>query len=339
MDDVMTNNFEIFVQGKTRTYLVHSRMQKNHKLFVDESKEHMDIVKQSIKDIIAGKEPTLAESRKKQEKAPKRSMEQIEAEAKAVEDEKNRKKEEAEKRKTELAKAREEAEEAKAKKIAEDEAKKKEELEKKKKEEAAKRRKRAAEMKAKKAKETPRSDTTASTTASVASIHCSEGSVDQDVELPEGKEEQNEVQAQHAAKDDLTPIEEIKAQDAPAVEAANSKAEESTAEGCEGVPRHDSLEAVAANSTALTSLTSTSIVDESSVKVQSAATAREELQTQLREREEQRAAARAKAQKEVPSSIFSLFGITCCRSSEPEESNCEAANVKLVSNDELLSVA
>jgi len=50
MDDVMTNNFEIFVKGKAQTYLVHSRMKKNHKLFKEESPEHLELVKKAIKE-------------------------------------------------------------------------------------------------------------------------------------------------------------------------------------------------------------------------------------------------------------------------------------------------
>merc|ERR1719262_1426566 len=83
MDDGMTNNFEIYVQGKTKTYPVHSRMQKNHKLFHEESQEHLGLVKKAIQDIISGKEPVLPEGRKKQEKAPRKTMEEIKAEAEA----------------------------------------------------------------------------------------------------------------------------------------------------------------------------------------------------------------------------------------------------------------
>lgn len=75
MDDAMTNNFEIFVQGKNQTYLVHSRMKKNHKLFKEESPEHMELLKQAILDIILGKEPVLPESKKKEDKQIKAQIE------------------------------------------------------------------------------------------------------------------------------------------------------------------------------------------------------------------------------------------------------------------------
>lgn len=106
MDDVMTNNFEIFVKGKNQTYLVHSRMQKNHKLFKEESQAHLELVKKAIKDIMNGKEPTLPESRQKTGKGLK-TAEEREAEAKAREEEKTRKKEETEKRMKEVKELRE----------------------------------------------------------------------------------------------------------------------------------------------------------------------------------------------------------------------------------------
>jgi len=106
MDDHMTNNFEIFVQGKNQTYLVHSRMKKNHKLFKEESPEHLDLVKKAIHDIILGKEPTLPESRKKEEKPDKKSKAQMEEEAKAAAEEKQQKAEETKQKREELARQR-----------------------------------------------------------------------------------------------------------------------------------------------------------------------------------------------------------------------------------------
>jgi len=98
MDDVMTNNFEIFVKGKNQTYLVHSRMKKNHKLFKEESPEHLALVKLAIKDIMSGKVPTLPESRKKAEGKGPKTAEERDAEAKTRAEEQARKTEEAEKK-------------------------------------------------------------------------------------------------------------------------------------------------------------------------------------------------------------------------------------------------
>jgi len=113
MDDQMTNNFEIFVQGKNQTYLVHSRMKKNHKLFKEESPEHLDLVKKAMLDIIMGKEPTLPESRKKKDEPDKKSKAQMEEEAKAAAEEakaaaeeKKQKMEETKQKREELVKKR-----------------------------------------------------------------------------------------------------------------------------------------------------------------------------------------------------------------------------------------
>jgi len=103
----MTNNFEIFVKGKAQTYLVHSRMKKNHKLFKEETPEHLELVKKAIKDIMSGKEPTLPESRQKAEGKGLKTAEEREAEAKARVEEMARKKEETEKKRKELIALRE----------------------------------------------------------------------------------------------------------------------------------------------------------------------------------------------------------------------------------------
>jgi len=144
MDDGMTNNFEVFVKGKAKTYLVHSRMTKNHKLFHEESQEHLAIVKKAIQEIIYGKEPTLPEARQKGEQAPiletKRSMETIKEEAKT---EKTR-------LEAEMAeKARLGVVEEERKKAEQSAREKAEEAKKKKTQEAAKKRKKVAEQKSK----------------------------------------------------------------------------------------------------------------------------------------------------------------------------------------------
>lgn len=103
MDDGMTNNFEIFAKGKNSTYLVHSRMKKNHKLFHEESEEHLAVLKKAILDIFYSKEPVLPESRKTNNSQPKRSADEIEADAKKAEEEKASKQEETEKKKKQMA--------------------------------------------------------------------------------------------------------------------------------------------------------------------------------------------------------------------------------------------
>lgn len=150
----MTNNFEIFVEGKTQTYLVHSRMKKNHKLFKEESEEHLAIVKKSIADILAGKEPTLAESRKiVQKDADGNVIEKVvltkeEALELVLKEDEERKKKEQEKRDRMAEAAKKRAEEAGAAKAAE-EAKKKAEEEEAKKQKAAKKEKKEKSAKAK----------------------------------------------------------------------------------------------------------------------------------------------------------------------------------------------
>lgn len=92
IDDGTTNNFEITVQGKDQTYLVHSKVKKNHKWFHEETEEHLDMVRKAIGDIIAGKEPNLPESRqKKLAKTVTKSFEQKLEENQAAEKEKARK--------------------------------------------------------------------------------------------------------------------------------------------------------------------------------------------------------------------------------------------------------
>jgi len=98
MDDGMTNNFEIFVKGKSETFLVHSRMKKNHKLFKEESPEHLNIVKKAIQDIISGREPTLPEGRQKR----KLSIDDGEGDVKPSQEEVLKKREEAERRRSEM---------------------------------------------------------------------------------------------------------------------------------------------------------------------------------------------------------------------------------------------
>lgn len=87
MDDAMTNNFEVFVQGKTQTYLVHSRMKKNHKLFKEESPEHLAMVKKAIQDIIYGKEPELPAARRSKKDEDREKKEAEEAAKKKADEE------------------------------------------------------------------------------------------------------------------------------------------------------------------------------------------------------------------------------------------------------------
>lgn len=346
MDDVMTNNFEIFVQGKDQTYLVHSRMKKNHKLFVDEDSAHMNMVKQSIKDIIGGKEPKLAESRKKQEKATKRSMEEIAAEAAEKEEEKAKKKEEAEKRKAEMAKAREEEEEAKKKSEEEEKEKKKKAEEAKKKAEAAKKKKKAAEAKAKaKAKEEKASpETTESTTASLQSAEGSENSGENGESknaLPRVDEAAEEVQK---AEEKMDPPPEQAAPEADA--SLVNQAVEAKMKAYIPIEQDESSQATKIEKSAECSVERDDQKADQKVEalpVQELKVASDaggdgtsdrrsapDALLEVEEREAAREASRAKADGQT---LASLFGFTCCRSSKLEDSSGEVATIKPVDDD------
>lgn len=305
MDDGMTNNFEIFVQGKTKTYLVHSRMKKNHKLFHEESEEHLAIVKKAINDIAAGKEPTLPESRKKGEKAISKTFEQRQAERKAAEDQK---KEEAEKRKAE-AKARLDAEEAeKAKEQADEEAKKKQQEATKKKlreEEAAKKKKAAAKKKAieqkqakAKAEKDARESTSAPDSEKVEKVDLAEA----DTTASTGSRSQEDTLVAAAVVD---PNAATSVEATAANEEVHLKAEGETAETPESHSiAKDILQAEAKEETPLPTQPLPMRV------------AKEEIQAQLNERAAARTAARAEAQRTAQSNFF---GFLCCRSSKLDD--------------------
>lgn len=352
----MTNNFEIFVTGKERTYLVHSRMKKNHKLFADESPEHLKIVKKSIQDIISGKEPVLAESRKKEEKEKDRIAREKEEEA-------ARKKEEAEKLQADLAaqaeaearekeeeEARQKEEEEKKKKQKEEEAKKKKEEAAKKAAEAAAKRKKAAEAKAKaKAKEDEKASLlTASTTASVQSaegLQSAEGSEEKGEEIQKTEEVQKPEEVKKSEEKIDTPQEKTDApqeQAAPEAEAneANKASEAKMAAYIAIQPVNDSSQATTTEKSVENKVevlppqeqkaASEAGGDGTNVRwrcgdVSDHQTAKE-LLSEARERE----AARAKAEQEARSSFF---GLTCCAPSKMEDSSGEAPTIKAVEDD------
>lgn len=55
-DEVMTNNFEIFVKGKQGKVLVWSRMTRNHKILAEADPAAQEILKKAIFDMIGGTE-------------------------------------------------------------------------------------------------------------------------------------------------------------------------------------------------------------------------------------------------------------------------------------------
>jgi len=312
----MTNNFEVFVQGKDRNYLVHSRMKKNHKLFVDETEEHMALVKKAIGDIISGKEPNLPESRKKEEsvlgkkKTETKTTEQQKAEAEAAE---AKKKEEADRIKAEMdARDAEEAEKAAAKKKEQEaaEAKKKEEAAKKKREEAEKKKKAAAakkkaeeEAKAKaaaEAEEAAKADAAeGETTASGGSQEATPAPVE-----PKG-EAQTGVPSKVAFEETVEDTQ------------VNFGRQRSSEAKNEETPEAKHFTSLAEQKASIAQAATSPDPEEPKSEPQSVRTAKEEMQAQLDERAAARTAAKAEAQRTAQSSFF---GFTCCRSSNIDDS-------------------
>lgn len=335
----MTNNFEIFVQGaKGPNYLVHSRMKKNHKLFADESQDHLEIVKKSIQDIINGKEPVLADSRKKEESIlKKKSKEEMAEQAKVAEEEKTRKREEADKRKAELAAERDAADSKSAAdaNLAKQSAEKKEADERSKKKtreaEAARRKKKAAEQKATEHKDSAKakagtkagqdSTQTASTTASLQSA-------EESVKSGSGEDIPDTTAPANAQAKDAVAI--VHEEAAAKIEHKDADSEATSADKVslpEGGTDKEVKILAAKGTPASTQAACQEELYRSECRV------REEMAAQLRERETARVSARVRAQKEAQSSFF---GFTCCRSSKLEDHSCEEGNIQLLSNDDML---
>lgn len=374
----MTNNFEVTVTGKEQKYLVHSRMKKNHKLFVDETPEHMQIVKQSIQDIIKGKEPTLAESRKK---AEKKSQKDIEAERKVADEEKTRRAHEQKEKLASLASKQElgASQEAAKTKEVEDEANKTKETSEKKQEEAAKKQKikRKPLAKAKTAQkvhkdqaEEPKSNTSSTTASSQSAEGDGSGSrggvsSQQDaLQDPDKATQKKEVDAEgseaeaapattpsagaaeespqddqqdasRAAQDketsagsaaaeadpaDVTRVEKAKAETATAIDAVPSVAFHAEAEANQlNVGTGITLNQKEAAANVFPSIASSAAAEAASSQDGSRVSC-------------------ASHQTEAKSSVAGFFGFTCCRFSRIEDSTCEAPDVKLVADDDLLFI-
>lgn len=347
MDDGMTNNFEIFATGKGPTYLVHSRMKKNHKLLHEEGPAHLEIVKAAIKAISGGKEPILPESReKKNSENGIKTKKQIEEEKNiAAEKKAQEQREQEERRKAEEAEKQAKEKEAQEKTDREEA----ERLEKKKKEEQAlrlKKKKAAAEAAKKKKQKEEAAAIAAAAKAEMlrqqeSEVAKAEAETEAAIEEPAAPEKaQTEAEAEVGAE-----ASEIVAETAAAqMEADKESKPEAMSEVAEGAVLRNSSEAGRVSRLAR-SFTAQVFTNTSSPDIagggdaQSGEVLHSHFDDLNRQVLDQIPARKASPEQAPPALLFGFFGLNCCRNqirSNREESDLESRSLLIFDDSKLV---